>query len=294
MTLDIARLAGTVLLVNPLPAEMLTLATSTLSRHLAISKADAEDQLRKGAITLHSAVEPKTENQLFALLAALGLTRQNAEAQCDLSLSVQLAASADLGFLAPRLARIAQLPVCTVQMALQRPGGVVLENLTASQATQLRKQIRRAQGMRTAQSNMNALCDLFVIKPLPGSVSRQLGRYLALMGATSCRFSGAVAAGLTVQQAKHICTRFPQSALLGLDRAFQRFDLFLTGIGDLAPQDVAEFLSTRTNLSGAMVECVTPLQPLQIEKGLTRGVAQQFRADYASIGLQTCARLSGL
>ena len=291
MTLDIARPAGTVLLVNPMPADMLTLATSTLSRHLSISKTQAEQQLRNGAISLDDALDPKTEDQLLALLGALGLTVQNAPAHGDQSLSVQLAQPADLAFLAPKLAAIAQLPLPSVQQALQRPGGVVLENLTGSQAAQLRKQIRRAPGMKTAQSNMNAVCDLFVIKPLLASFSRQLGRYLALMGATSCRFSGAVASGLTMQQAKHICARFPQSGLISLDRAFQRFDLFLTGIGDLAPQDVAEFLSTRTNMSGAMVECVTPMQPLQIEKGLTRGVTQQFRADYAAIGLQTCARL---
>ncbi len=291
MTLDIARPAGTVLLVNPVSAEMLPLATSTLSRHLAISKAQDEEQLRNGTIQLDDIVDPKTEEQLFALLAALGLTRQNAEAQSDQSLSVQLTLPADLAFLAPKIATITKLPLSCVQQALQRPGGVVLENLTATEATQLRKQIRRAQGMKTAQSSMNAVCDLFVIQALPITVSRTLGRYLALMGATSCRFSGALASGLTLHQAKHICARFPHSGLIALDRAFQRFDLFLTGIGDLAPQDVAEFLSTRANLSGAMVECVTPLQPLQIENGLTRGVTQQFRADYAAIGLQTCARL---
>ena len=292
MTPDIARASGTVLRVRPLSPEMLILATSTLSRYLAISKAQAEDELRKGVITLNPAVDPKTEDQLFAVLGALGIIRQKSRVQGDQFLSVQLAARADLAHLAPRLAMIFELPLPAVQMALQRPGGMILENLTADRASQLRKLIRRVQGLKTAQSDMNAVCDLFVIKPLPASVSRQLGRYLALMGATPCRFSGAVAQGLTVHQAGQICARFPQSVLIGLDRAFQRFDLFLTGIGDLAPQDVAEFLSTRTNLSGAMVECVTRLQPLQIENCLTRGVTRQFRADYAAIGLETSARLT--
>ena len=157
--------------------------------------------------------------------------------------------------------------------------------------TCLRKQIRRHAGLKTAQSNANALSDLFVVGTLSTGLARALGRYLALFCAAPCRFSGALAAGLTLHQVKQLSLRFPDANLLGLDRAFQRFDLFLTGIGDLAAQDVAEFLSTRTNLSGAMVECVTPLQPLQIEKGLSRGATQQFRADYAAIGLQTCARL---
>lgn len=78
MTLDIARLAGPVLLVNPLPADMLTLATATLARHFAISRGQAEAQLRNRAITLHHAVDNKTEDQLFALLRAMGLTRQDA------------------------------------------------------------------------------------------------------------------------------------------------------------------------------------------------------------------------
>ena len=293
MTLDIVRPAGTVMLVNPLPADMLTLATSTVARHLAISRSEAEGQLRLGAITLDDSVDTATQDQLFALLAALGLTRQTAEWQGDLSLSVQLAKPVDLAYLAPKLAAIVQLPLAAVMQALPRPGGVTLENLTADGAHRLRKQIRRIQGFKTVQSNMTAQCDLFVISPLPVGLSRSLGRYLALLGAVSCRFSGAVAAGLSVQQVRHICGRFPQAGLIGLDRAFQRFDVFLTGIGDLAPQDVAEFLSTRTNMSGAMVESVTPLQPLQIEHGLSRGVTQHFRADYAAIGLQTCARLSG-
>ena len=292
MTPDIARPSGIVLRVHPLSAELLILATSTLSRYLAISKVQAEEQLRAGVITLNHAVDRETEDQLFAVLGALGLTRQKSQAQGDQSLSVQLAARADLAHLAPKVAMITELPLTVVQMALQRPGGVTLENLTEARVSQLRKLIRRVQGLKTAQSDRNAVCDLFVIKPLPASVSRQLGRYLALMGATPCRFSGAVAQGLTVHQARQICARFPNSGLICLDRAFQRFDLFLTGIGDLAPQDVAEFLSTRTNLSGAMVECVTRLQPLQIENCLTRGVTRQFRADYAAIGLETSARLT--
>lgn len=120
---------------------------------------------------------------------------------------MQLTPAADLAFLAPKLATITQLPLSAMRLALQRPGGVILENLTAADVTRLRRQIRRTQGMKSVQSNMNGLTDLFVINPLPASVSRQLGRYLALMGASSCRFSGALAAGLTRQQAKHICAR---------------------------------------------------------------------------------------
>ncbi len=292
MTLDVASPSASVLLVQQLPAEMVILAASTLSRHLDISLHQAEQQLRSGVIKPNGPMDAKTEDQLFAVLGALGLTRQSAESPHDLTLSVQLTDPADLAFLAPKLAIVAQLGLAVVFQALQRPGGLVLENLTTTAVTGLRKQLRRLQGLKTALSTMNAQCDLFVVSKPSANVSRQLGRYLALMGATPCRFSGALASCLTVHQTKQIRSRFPQAGLIGLDRAFQRFDLFLTGIGDLAPQDVAEFLSTRTNLSGAMVECVTPLRPLQIEKGLTRAVTQQFRADYAAIGLQTCARLT--
>ena len=293
MTFDIASPSGTVLLVNQLPAEMITLAASVLSRHLAISRQQAENQLRSGAIVLDGTIDAKTEDQLFALLGALGLSRKIGDGPNGLTLSVQLTAPDDLAFLAQKLAVIAQVDLAVVLQGLQCPGGVILQDLAAGDVARLRKQIRRHQGLKTTQSDSNALCDLFVTGPLTASISRELGRYLALIGVTPCRFSGALASELTVQQVKQICARFPTTGIIGLDRAFQRFDLFLTGIADLAPQDVAEFLSTRTNLSGAMVECVTPLQPLQIEKGLTRGVTQQFRADYASIGLQTCARLSG-
>lgn len=293
MTLDIASPTGPVLLVNHLPAEMIALATSVLSRHLTISRQHAEDQLRSGMITLDRAIDAKTEDQMFALLGALGLSRKVDDGPNDLTLSVQLTAPDDLAYLAQKLAVIAQLDLATAQQHLQRPGGVILQDLAEVDVTRLRKQIRRHQGLKTTQSDTSALCDLFVTGPLSANTSRELGRYLALIGVTPCRFSGALASELTVQQVKQICARFPTTCVIGLDRAFQRFDLFLTGIGDLAPQDVAEFLSTRTSLSGAMVECVTPLKPLQIEKSLTRGVTQQFRADYASIGLQTCARLSG-
>lgn len=291
MTQDTVSFATSTLLVRQMPAEMVILAASTLSRHLDISQSEAEAQLRSGSIKLDRTVDAASEDRLRALLAALGLSQRAGEAPFDQVLSLQMINPADQAYIAPKLAVLLQMDVAVVAHALQRPGGLIIETLSTDQAAHLRKQCRRHHGVRTAISHTNAICDLFLAGALPAGLGRELSRYLAVMGAAPCRFSGALAAGLSLRQTKQIRARFYGADLISLDRAFQRFDLFLTSIGDLDAQDVAAFLSTRSNLSGAMVECVTPLQPLQIEKSLTRAAAQQFQADYAAIGLQTCARL---
>ena len=123
MTIYTASPTETVLLVNQLSAEMVALAAMTLSRHLAISRTTAEDHLRRGIIPLDKAVDAKAELHLLALLASLGLTRQNRCAPNDQTLSIQLTSPADVPFLAQKLAAITGGQAGPVQHALQRPGG---------------------------------------------------------------------------------------------------------------------------------------------------------------------------
>ena len=105
---------------------------------------------------------------------------------------------------------------------------------------------------------VGAACE-FVCSPLD-LVTTDLPGVLCLKPS---RCTDAVATGLTAFRLRSCAPD-----LQPLNRAFQRFDLFLTGTEGLSAEDVAAVLSTRTDLSGAKVEKVTPLSPLCIEQGL--------------------------
>ena len=268
------------------PADMIQLAAPIVAIHLEMTQEEAAAQLRYGQVHMANS---RAALRLLPLLQVLGFSPQILTGPSDM-IAVQVGDITDAIRLAPELARLLQREVSAVLTALQRPGGIVLADLTATQTADLRRALRPLGGVRVTQAS--GLYDLFAIAPLDPGNCHALRRHLAATGRAPCRFSGALAAGLTARQVAQLNARIDDAGLLAVNRAFQRFDLFLTGISDLPAQDVAAFLVTRADLSSTMIEGVTPLCPLQIESGLLRASAIQFQADYAAIGLETCARLA--
>lgn len=274
------------LLAVTAPAAAIDLAAPSLARYLHLSEPEAKALLASGRLRLGHDAAP-----LKSLLRALGIALQPV-AQTRLALAL-FAAVPDAAMVA---AVSAVLPAETaLTTGLAQFGGVILPELMPAEADMLRQRLRRVAGLSvTASDPVRATYDVFACLPIDAASRRALSAHLALAGLAARRYNGALASDLHQAQAQQIMARFADCGLIALDRAFQRYDLYLTGIGTLSPQDVAEFLATRTDLSGAMLECVTPLNPLRIERGLSRSAAHMFCADYAAIGLETCARLCGM
>ena len=281
-----ANLTQTAAFALDLPHDLIRLAAPIVADHLAISVAEAEQQLRQGRVRM---ADGPAAARLLPLLRAMGLHPELHSDQ-GVMMAIQTSSAACTPLLAANLARVLNRDATAVLAALQSPGGIILDGITQDQTDDLHLRLRALRGLRLTLGS--GAFDLFAISPLQPETRRKLGPHLAILGLRPCRFSGALAANLTALQANQLRSRFDDAGLLTLNRAFQRFDLFLTGTDGLAAQDAAAFLSTRADLGNVMVECVTPLSPLQIETGLTRTAARQFHADYAAIGLDTCARLA--
>lgn len=262
------------------------LAAPNLARHLAISEAAAKALLRKGELRLGP-----NADALVSLLKSLGVTVRAASgrAASGRGLTVSLYTAA------PDPQILAALSGLGLQAdAASHAGGIVLTGQTQAQVEALRRDLRWAKQLElTVSDPVQARFDLFAPKPLPPHPRAALSAYLAQVGLPACVCSSALAVGLRDVHVRQVLARFADCGLLALDQAFQRFDLYLTGVG-IPLREAADFLATRVDLTGVRLESVTPLAPLRLESGLNRSAARAFCADYASIGLHSAARLCGL
>lgn len=270
---DLLRVAG-----SPAAIE---LAAPSLARHLRISEAAAMALLRKGELQLAAGADP-----LVSLLRALGIVVQTASGA---GLTVSLYSAA------PDQRLQAALAALGLQAdAVMQAGGLVLAGQTVAQIEVLRRMFRQFAGLQlTVSDPAQARFDLFARQPLTRYRRTVLETHVAQLGLPACICSGALATGLTRAQVQQVQAGFADCGLLALDQAFQRFDLYLTGIS-IPLRAAADFLAMRTDLTGVKLESVTPLAPLRLESALNRSAARAFCADYASIGLRAAAQLCGL
>lgn len=275
------------------PPTSAALAAPLLSRHLSITVAEAMHRLARGPGPLAERLSRPHAERLAALLQTLGMRveieSQHANAtprQIDLSL--QPSHGSDLRRLARGLALTLNLSEQRVLHDLRQPGGVILRAPDAGLVDRLRRAMRRLTGLQIATSaRESAILDLF---PRTPTQSRALMRHLNLLGLTACPFNGALASGLDAKMVDHLTLRFGDQ-VVGLERAFQRLDLYLTGPGTMPPMDLADFLATRRHGTG-QIETLSPTVPLRIETGLSYAAALQFQTDYEMIGLHTVANLT--
>lgn len=286
------------------PCATMELAAATLANHLHISLSEAMRRFASPPTLLCSRMEALGARRLANLLAAMGAqVRVEPDGmpppgQLLFDMSIQPIEGDKLPALAQALSlwlppqvRLPKGRVpARIEVALAGLGGLVLESLTETDIAQIRRSLRRVNGLRMAVSNpAAALYDLLPDHSAPFSVPQTISEALKRLGLAPCKLTGAVAARLDRKTRDHVLARFPNAGLQAMNRDFQRFDLFLTGTHSVSPRELADFLVSRSDLPRHRLERMSA--PLRIESGLTRDSALAFQADYAALGLETCARL---
>jgi hypothetical protein len=276
------------------PSAHASLAAGLLVSHLGLSAARAAQLLNAAPSVLAESLPARAAQRLASLLLALGVPVRldpatGGPSAGPVELSVQAIGPVEPA--AERLAGHLGQSADALAAALAGPGGLVLA-LPCDVAEPLRRTLRREAGLRVTLSiPETATYDLFgQILGQPGH--QGLLSLLQRLGLRPCGFSGALASGLDHRMARHVLARFPHAGIVALNRDFQRFDLFLTGVGGVGLQDLADFLATRGQPSLARLKSLSAANPLRVETGLIRAAARQFQADYAAIGLETRLRLS--
>jgi hypothetical protein len=143
----------------------------------------------------------------------------------------------------------------------------------------------------TVSVQRRARYDLFGTFETHESDLVSLRRHLNLLGCEVSRFGDAVACGLDRRAVDHVLARFEPAGIIGVNQDFARFDLLVSGMGNLTPQEFADFMITRTGCTPNIVRKISRSAPMRIESCLTRAAAHQFMGDYAAIGIPTFARL---
>ena len=272
-----------------------SLAILPIAGILGIEPQQAADRLASLPTVLADDVPGPQAQRVSALLMAFGfLVRLDPTLSCDAAIvpcddmAVQAVPGGNVAALAGALADRLGGTAASIAAALLTPEGLVMRAMTARQVLDLRRALRSEKALRLLTSNpASAIFDAFARPASRGPVPD-----LARLGLARCAFSGAVAARMNAATAGHLARR-TGGRLAILNRDFQRFDLILTGARGLAEKELADFLAVRPSglARGQMGGVRTLLQV--IETDLPRRVAEQFTADYASIGVDVSARLCG-
>lgn len=231
----------------------------------------------------------RTRGYLAALGLRVELVEDGPDDACDLCL--HLMDVTDLPRLVegllPMLRPLMQVDAVALHQRLTGPDGFVIPSLPFAVALRLMRRLRRFRQLSVLQSRRAlAVFDLFA----PAGMPTGLAAHLRLLGNVEDPVTGAMAAALDRTTAQHLSRRFP--AVRVVDRAFQRFDVVLTGICDSVTDDIADFLTARTGLSRDRFGLVSPTAPLRLDRAVPRLSALSFRSDYGAIGLQTFLSLS--
>lgn len=273
------------------PCRHANLVAGPLAQHFGLSLAAAEALLTFGRGVIAPRIKAQDARLAMDLLTALGVhvairpvgAPPEAE-QFDLSLR----ASEDaVGELTVALTRLAIEADC-----FAGPSGHVLTGLTQAEAEAMAATLRAIPGVQATPSAQNsARYDLFA--PAPGQCLdlSLVRRHLVHLGCSDTGPSAALASGLDRRMLNHILSKFPGLGLFGVNQAFQRFDLTLTGPGRLTPHEFQDFLTTRAKFGSWQQIDFTAGQGIRIETGLPRAAALQFLADYATIGIPARADL---
>lgn len=280
------------------PPAAIGLAAAVLARHLGISETRALQRLSAHPGRIAQGLEPQAAQGLMVLLSALGVPlhlRRDGDTAPLCNIWLQLSVWANPHSTARRLALLLGRDMADVLVALARPGGLVLPDLTPEEARDLQDRLTSIRGLIVLRSDgEGARYDLFATRPLNAAETARLTDGLRLIGARPDPLTGAAAAGLCPRQRNHLVSRVPDLGLVALDRGIQRFDLHLIGVTGWVTKDLADFLAARTGQPRARFEVISPTQPVLLDHGLTHAVLRQFCADYAAIGLMTRPLLRGL
>jgi peptidoglycan hydrolase-like protein with peptidoglycan-binding domain len=273
------------------------LAATMLADHLMISHTAACGKLAQAPSVLIDGIDAAAGARLHRILLALGLKvaiGDGATKKDRLDLSVQLAYRYFASSVMAEVSQILGETTESLSRAFAQPGGFILAGLARETAMRMRDALCRVKGVIVSVSDPDtAVYDLYTRDGITREATQPLLTHLQRIGLWADPVTGALATGLTAFTRNHILARFADRQILVLDRAFQRFDVVLTGMTGWLTADLADFLVSRTALPRARFEALSPARPLCIERGLTYAGARQFHADYESIGVHTRLRLSG-
>lgn len=270
------------------------LAAGVLAQHLGVSPAAALVMIDEAPTVLAEAIDPEAALRLAGLLRSFGMRVRIDPAETRpeaLDLSIQISLPVRMQRTIRLVAEETGLEAGAVAQGLQQPGGLVLSGLARADVARFTARLGRLGSLTLVESDpATAIYDVF----LPdGDMTEALSDRLRMLGVEADPITGAVAAGLDRALCAHLQSRVTAPKLLVLDRAFQRYDMYLARAKGWVTQKLADFLVARTGLPRSRFEVLSESLPLQIERGLTYATARQFRADYASIGLQTLLVLAG-
>jgi len=272
------------------------LAAQTLSRYFGVSLKRAESVLAQGSGVIAVSIAQAAVRAAMPMLAALGVQiavqPSGTEAVAEKhDLSIRLIN----GFHAARLIRTLHKMVGPGNLSaywFDGPAGMVLEGLTAAKVEWISAALRPISGVHvTASAQRTARHDIYCTIETDAMDLSCLRKHLNLMGIEAGGFGDALASGIDRRALHHLMTRFAPSGIFGINQDFARFDLLVSGRGSLSESEFFDFLITRTGCTPNMVRKISPAAPMRIESCLTRAAAQQFIADYATIGIPAFPRL---
>lgn len=279
------------------PCESASLAAGTLAQHLGVTKAAAERLLSGGGGLEVARSRAASVRAALPVLAALGvqmaLRPVHAVGEpelCDLSLRL----SGPLTRAAAVLERLG-LTRALRESECHGPSGWVIESLPRPLAEEVAAGLRAIPGAQvTLAAQIGARYDLFAAGGRMGPGLNALCQHLALLGCVIRGPSKALATGLDRRTLNHVMTHFAHLNLVGVNQAFQRYQLYLTGYGRLTQNELRDFLTTRGANWADARDAIESGKGWRVEGGLSRAAARQFLMDYATIGLPARADLMGL
>ena len=270
------------------------LASPQLARHFDLPLPFAEAILSKGRGPVATQVPRDRAKAAIGLMATLGVRLAavpiGEDSALNLSdLSLHLTDLRAAGFVEQKLRELG-LWISSDKPDFYGPGGLQIPDLSHEMAQGAVLAFEGTFGTDvTSSAQTDALYDLFLASGQKRSDLTPQIKHLENMGCYAADPWPALAVGLDRQMLAHFETRFPNHGLVCVNQAFQRYDLILTGLGDVSIRDFVDFLTVRGHTPSVAFDGLMHDQGLKLEFSLSRKAAEQFVSDYAVIGLQVRA-----
>jgi hypothetical protein len=270
------------------------MASAQLARHFDIPLALAETVLSKGNGPVATQMPSDCAKAAMGIMATLGVRlaavpvgQDAAPERSDLCLHLT-----DLRAAAAVEQKLRDLGVWVSadRPDFYGPGGLQITDVCQGLAQATVLALGRTSGVDVIScAQSDALYDLFVVSDHTQISLKPMIKHLSDMGCHAADPWPALAVGLDRQMLAHFEARFPDHGLVCVNQAFQRYDLILTGLGDVSIKDFVDFLAVRGHTPSVAFDGVMQDQGMTIEFALSRKAAEQFGADYAMIGLHVRA-----
>lgn len=272
------------------------LAIGHLKQHFGLKITEAEALLARGCGVIASDVPRVAAKTALPVLSALGLhvalLPKTAEPTVErFDLSIRLKAAEAMHLVGTTLKRLGWAGDAT-PADFCGPAGLEIDGLPRAKAEDYAAALRALRGVGVTVSPQNgAAYDVFAPTNGLGQDMAQILRHISVLACSAKDHCSPVAVDLDRHMLTCLLARFPKAGLIGVNQAFQRFHLTLTGPGRMSSRDLVDFLATRGCSAAETAEAVVARRSLRLETGLNRAAAKQFVADYAMIGMTVRADL---